>query len=157
MDGRLWKLPLLRRSSPTQRGVFFGIGIALISGGPLIPLVSDFDQRLSEQFFETLAQIGATLLIAFAVEQAALIRALGIRDLAREAFAGFAVCLGAMGVVGSGVALGLSQDAGHLRGPWDAALCAFSFVSIGLLGMLVAIRPMLAYDEIRARHRNSDE
>lgn len=56
---------------------------------------------------------GATLLIAFAVEQAALIRALGIRDPTREAFAGFSACLGAMGVVGSGVALWLSQDAGH--------------------------------------------
>lgn len=94
MEELVWKLPLLRRLSGIWRGVVIAGFLTALVSASLIPISPSLPSGSSSTLFDTLAEIGATLLIAYAVEQAALIRALGIRDLPREEFTGFAVAVG---------------------------------------------------------------
>jgi drug/metabolite transporter (DMT)-like permease len=98
-----------------------------------------------------LAQIGATLLIAYTVETSGLIKALHIRGGDHENWVGFVGGLGICGLLGIAFALMLSGHSGDL-GTVEEIGFVWAACSIGILGVLVASMPFLIYEWTHAVH-----
>lgn len=110
-----------------------------------IPASNRYAVDLSGQFFETVAQLGATLLVAYAFETGTMIKALRKRGPNQEKLVGFVSALGLSGLIGAATSLVLSEHGGQLS-TFELVACAFSLSSIGMLGLLVALQPVLIYE-----------
>jgi hypothetical protein len=110
----------------------------------------------SSGFFSDLAQIAATLFIAYVVEISRLIRTLIRRDRDAENWVGAIGGIGVAGAIGAGIALLISMDR-EPDGLWVDLGFAWAASSVILLGALVAAMPFLLYDWNRAAHLNPDE
>ncbi|HET8814012.1 MAG TPA: hypothetical protein VFM51_03565 [Solirubrobacterales bacterium] len=145
MKGLLWKLPVLRKPSPLWRGALvpaLPLGVMTLAA---IPASSRYAVRLSGDFFATAAQLGATLLVAYALESGAMIKALRRRGRNQEMLVGFISALGLSGMIGVAISLMLSEHGGRLS-TLELVASAFSLSAIGLLGALVALQPLLIYE-----------
>ncbi len=140
-----WKLPFLRRASPMRRGAIqAAFGVAGIAIGVDL-LFSFFSASPSAALAGDLAQIGATLLVAYGVEISWAVKASRARGADHKIWIGFVAALALCGLVGIGVALALSDPHGSLTTP-ERFLFSLSVGSIGLLGAVVALTPVIAYD-----------
>lgn len=93
------------------------------------------------------AQIGATLLVAYAIESSWLVRNSRVRNAPRENWLGFAVGIGLAGLTSVFVALGLAAriETGNWSWADDLAL-GFAVSGVLMVGALVAVFPCLIYE-----------
>jgi hypothetical protein len=99
----------------------------------------------SAHFFESLAQIGATVLVAYAVQTAWVLQVSHKRGAARENWVGMTTGLGVCAFLGIGIALFLSNHLGAL-GWLEECGFAWAIVSIGFLGLWIALQPWAMYE-----------
>lgn len=137
-----WLTPLWRGAVSTVASiilmtVLFAAGFGLLLDGPP-----------SAELFGQLAQIGATLLVAYSVAIVAAeqqLRTKGSRDV-HEDWLGFSVGAGVCGLLGIILAIGLSahRDAGYANLLDDIGLW-WCVSSIAVLGLMIAILPLASY------------
>ena len=120
-----------------------GLWLAVLLGVAFVP-------PPSEQLLSDVAGIGATLLIAYAVEVTWLVKVSEVASLTREEWIGFVTSFGVAGLIGIAVALGLAEHlaAGH-RNWLDHVGFAWVVSSLGLLGLSVAAQPLMTYEWLR--------
>lgn len=139
----MWKLPGLRHLSPMQRGLLEAFaatfGISLMSLLAVNRLFSDPAQASA-----ALAQISATLLVAYAVQMSWVVQNSRQRGSDRENWVGVTAGLGICAVLGIGMALALASHREPLN--WLEGL-GFAWVmsSSALLGFWIAIQPWAMY------------
>jgi hypothetical protein len=115
------------------------IAAGLLAGLAFVPLPAD-------RFFGSVAQIGATLLVAYAVEVSWLAKTSNRRGPSHQEWIGIASSTGVSGLSGIAVSLGIAEHlrAGHEN--WlDYVGFAWSVTSVLLLGLAVALQPLLTY------------
>lgn len=110
-----------------------------------IPASNRYAVDLSGEFFRTAAQLGATLLVAYALETGTMIKGVRKRGENQQQLVGFVSSLGLGGFVGVGIALMLSEHGGQLS-TLELIASAYSLSAIGMLGILVALQPLLIYE-----------
>ncbi len=143
MKGFWWKLPVLRDLSPMSRGVLEAVattfGCTLVSFFGLYHLFPEPAHTAS-----ALAQIGATLLVAYAVQMSWALQASRKRGSQRENWVGVTTGVGFCALVGILIALAL---AGHDESFNWLESFAFGWVviAIALLGIWVAFQPWAIY------------
>lgn len=100
----------------------------------------------SPELLRTVAVIGASLFIAYAVEAVWLVSRVAIHD-EYEQWLGFLIGTGIAGLLGIAVALLLSEHraAGHSNFI-DSLGTAWILISLLVLGALLVIQPLLAYE-----------
>ena len=131
----------LVRRFPVLHGTLNGLGsgLALLLAMALITFSVPVP---SPRLFENAAQIGATLVIAFAVEVTWLVNKSHPRGGPPEEWVVFVSFLGLMGLSGVGISLALVEHliAGHEN--WlDRLGFAWVLASLLLLGAIVALQP----------------
>jgi hypothetical protein len=152
------KLLVVRRITPVRQG--FGTAVALIFLGAVALAVfeSPFLSELPPSVLSNMGQIGATLLVAYAVETSWLVKQSRQRGSRNERWIGFVAGLGACGALGIAFAVALL---GHPRGPFNAVehwAAWWSVFSIGLLAGLVGALPYVLYEWAHALNTEySDE
>lgn len=105
-----------------------------------------------------MAGIGATLLIAYAIEISTFIRADYVRTPQRESWIGFVVGISVCGLAAIVVSLAMAERAEVGHWIWlDTAALAFSAISLFMLGLVVALLPALYYEWWRAVHIDPSE
>jgi hypothetical protein len=134
--------PLRRGAISTVASIIAMTALFTASFGALI------DAAPSAELFGQLAQIGATLLVAYSVAIVAAERQLRTKSSKdeHEDWLGFSVGAGACGLLGIILAVGLSahRDAGHANLLDDIGLW-WCVSSIGVLGLTIAILPLASY------------
>ncbi|MGN6558203.1 MAG: hypothetical protein ACTHLH_09365 [Solirubrobacterales bacterium] len=140
-----WKLPVLRGLSPTRRGfveavwvIFIGTAAATYAFKQLLPSPSG-------DVAGAFAQVGATLLVAYAVHTSWVLQNSSKRGSERENWVGIASGIGSCALIGIGIGLGLSGHRGSLNG-LEELLFAWTAVSVGFLGLWIALQPWAMYD-----------
>jgi hypothetical protein len=93
----------------------------------------------------SLAQIGATLLVAYAVEANWLLKRSHVRSKSRQNWVGFASGTAFCGVLAIGTALVLSSEA-QSHALTQRLLLAWTVASFFFLGVFVALSPSLVYE-----------
>jgi len=104
---------------------------------------------------EALAGVGATLFVSYSVGMSSLFQRIR-RDGETETLLGILVGLGLSGVVGVGFSLSLLDVTQPFIWPARFALCWAGESLVGLAGF-IAVLPLFAYEDARARHLNPDE
>lgn len=116
-----------------------GLFVAFVFSALFIPTPSD-------RLFDDVAQIGATLLIAFAIEASWLVKVSDRRSAKREEWIGFVSGLGVLGFSGVVASLALAE---HIRSGHDNWLGHLGFAwvvsTLLALGLIVAIQPSTVY------------
>jgi hypothetical protein len=154
----LWKLPLLRRLTQVQRGFLGAIALVLSMSLAFVLATNRYLSHREPRLLESLAQIGATLLVAYAVEVVWLLKTSRTRGDKQETFVGAAAGLGTCGVIGIAFALALSEHRGPSWATVEKLEFAWSAASLVLLGGLVGLLPVLMYDLSHSlRNEYSDE
>lgn len=94
---------------------------------------------------QSAAQIGATLLIAYAVETSWVVKSSNARGSKHEWWLGFVMGIGAAGLCGIGLALALSERLASDDWLWtDELLLGWVTASLAVLGCLIVSLPDLA-------------
>ena len=138
-----WKLPALRKLSPVSKGVLEAVAttfaIAIFSFVGIYQLFPEPGQTSA-----ALAQIGATLLIAYAVQTSWVLKASRKRGPDRENWVGVAAGIGFCALIGIFLALALAGHHEPLN--WLEAF-AFGWVVVAnvLLGGMIAFQPWAMY------------
>ncbi|HEU4706713.1 MAG TPA: hypothetical protein VFS64_05985 [Solirubrobacterales bacterium] len=91
------------------------------------------------------AQVGATLLVAYAVHTTWVLQNSPKRGHRRENWVGVASGVGSCAIIGIAFGLALSGQQGSLDG-WEQLLFAWTAVSVGFLGLWIALQPWAMYD-----------
>ncbi|HEY6144825.1 MAG TPA: hypothetical protein VIV13_01015, partial [Solirubrobacterales bacterium] len=133
MKGFWWKFPLLRSLSPMRRGfveAVWMIFLASVLTGYAINIAFSDPAAVSEP----LAQIGATLLVAYAVQTGWVVQNSRKRGGDRENWVGMASGIGCCTLVGVFVALCLSPHQESLD-LLEGFGFAWAVISIGFLGL----------------------
>jgi hypothetical protein len=120
-------------------------GIALTSA-LFVPAVDRYASNPPGSLFGDLAQVGATLLVAFAVEVSWALKVSTRRGRDSANWAGFGAGLGACGVVGIACALALSAHGTDALSVHEEFAFAWSAASLGMLGLFAGIFPLVAYE-----------
>lgn len=132
--------------SATLRGFLGATLLVLVSSFGLLPLISSASVEPSAELLRALGQIGATLLIAYAVEVSWLLKVSRARSERRATWVGYVSAIGTFGLIGIALALALSEHgASSYSLIAQFALCVALF-SLLLLGALVALLPLLVYE-----------
>jgi hypothetical protein len=143
----VWKLPGLRRMSSFQRGFSLAGGLIFFVSLALALFDGSITAKLPHAILSDIGQIGATLLVAYAVETSWLIKRSRSRGSEKENFVGFAAGLGSCGALGIAFAVALL---GHPKGlPFtdlEHFAAAWAMFSVTLLAGLVAMLPFVLYE-----------
>lgn len=124
-----------------------GAAFLVLAGSlALLPIVDVLDLGPSPELLRALAQVGATLLIAYAVEVSWLLKVSSGRNGHRAGWVGYATGVGACGLLGLTLALVLSEADTSSLGLGSQFLLAWVAFSLALLGLLVALLPLLVYE-----------
>lgn len=115
-----------------------------------------FDLRLSADLPAAMAQVGAALLVAYAVETSWVLKASRLRTARRRSWVGFTAAVGSAGLLGIAVCLVLAEDGG-VSGLLAEVAFLWSAVSLLLLGLIVALAPFFAFEWSRGGDPDSDE
>jgi hypothetical protein len=137
------------RLTPMRKGFASAVGIILFLAAVLTSCGAVVLSTPSAELLWALAQLGVGLLIAYSIALAAVEKDLsrkGTRNQ-HENWVGFVGGCGVCGLVGIGLALITASDleAGHTNLADQAGLW-WSASSIGMLGIMVAILPILSYE-----------
>ncbi len=139
-----WKLPLLRRLSSQQRGLTAAVAVVLVMSACASLPVNRYMNEPSATLCGNLAQIGATLLVAYALEMSWVLKISRRRSQGRETWVGVVSGFGLCALAGIAVALGLEDHVGF--GTFAQLAFSWSAASIGFLGVLIAIIPVLVHE-----------
>lgn len=144
--------------SPFAKGM--AVAVAFMLGGSVLVALMivglEVRSEISDDALGTIAQVGATLLVAYAVEMSWFIKASRTRGTDRENWVGFVTGIGISSAVGIGIAIAFigQKSTGFL----EAFACTWMIFSLGLLGLLVASLPYFLYEWVHAIHTDySDE
>lgn len=144
MKGFWWKLPLLRGLSPMRRGVLEPVVVVVIASGLCLWAVNSLFPH-PVRVCSDLAQLGATLLVAFAVETSWVLQHSRRRGSDEENWIGLLSGIGLCALVGIAIAFLLSDHAEPFG--WIEKIgFAWSLVSIGALGLFIALQPFATYE-----------
>jgi hypothetical protein len=145
MKGFWWKLPVLRGLSPVRRGFVEVFAVLGFSAAVLWPFFFWAGPEIPAETFDTGAQIGATLLVAYAIETSWWLKVSRRRSSNRENWVGYVSGIGLCGFIG--VAVSLILSVGPVDLSWfESYWMVWSFFTLLLLGGLVATLPMLIYE-----------
>jgi hypothetical protein len=145
-----WRLPLVRRLHPLARGLVVTGFIELILAAALVFSLHNSISHPQREFLGDLAGVGATIFVAFVIEMAAIMLWSTSYDAEDDALSGETAGFGFAALLGIGFALALSNHGESHALSWLEALgLSWSFVSLGILGAIVAAYPLLIYE----RHR----
>jgi hypothetical protein len=142
----LWRLPALNRLSATGRGAVeagFGIGTAAVAA---LIVISFWRLAPTPSTSSSLAQIGATLLVAYGVETNWLLKRSHVRSKSRQSWVGFASGIAFCGLFGIGTALALASEPQPPHTFAQHLLLAWTLASFFFLGTFVALSPSLVYE-----------
>lgn len=144
--------------SPLQQGVAWAALSIAFTAACLWPTLSAVAELPSPALLRYMAGIGATLLVAYAVESASAVKASRIRSPKQENWIGAIVGAAASGVVGIGISLSLAERArvGHW-GWFDDLAFAFAVSSLIFLALFVVLLPLLSYEELRGALRDEED
>ncbi|MGN6276720.1 MAG: hypothetical protein ACTHNP_12440 [Solirubrobacterales bacterium] len=140
------RLPLLRRMSPFQQGISLAAGWVLLWSLILAVINPALVRHLRQQTLSDVAQVGATLLVAYAVEMSWLVKRSLKRGGNTERWIGVVVGLGSSGVMGIIITLALVN---HPVGSLDLVerfAATWALFSLGLLALLIASLPYFLYE-----------
>jgi hypothetical protein len=139
-----WEWPVLRGLSPMNRGFVEALAVVLIAsalgGFGINWLFSD----PTGQLCGSLAQVGATLLVAYALQIGWVLENSRKRGVNRENWVGLTMGLACSALVGIGIALALSTRSGALDLAQGFGF-AWTVVSVAMLGVSVALAPWAMY------------
>jgi hypothetical protein len=148
MQGFWVKLPAWQRMSPMRQG-FWDAAVTIL----VIALLAWLVEMLislspTAPLLDSVAQIGATLLIAYVVEISWLVKASRSRDIEeRESRLGAFTGAGAAGLIGIVLSMILSGRAEAHRWIWLDEFCfGWVIASLLMLGITVVMRPMLTHE-----------
>lgn len=145
MKGFWWKLPIFRGLSPVRQGFAEFLTALGFSTALCLPFFHWASPEIPAETFDAMAQIGATLLIAYAVETSWWLKVSRRRSGTRENWVGYVSGIGLAGFIGVGASLILSTNPLDLS--WfESYLMVWAFITLLLLGSLVAILPLLIYE-----------
>jgi hypothetical protein len=136
-------MAVIRRLSPTRRGFFeavFVIFFASVAAGYGINRLFSNPSAVSD----SLAQIGATLLVAYAVQVGWVIQNSRTRGSNRENWAGVTTGVGCSGLIG--IAIGLCLSSKESLSLVEEFGFSWAVMSVGFLGLWIAIQPWAMYD-----------
>jgi hypothetical protein len=140
-----WKLPVLRGLSPLRRGFVEAVAFISLSSALCTWVLHEFISEASAGLCGSLAQIGATLLVAYAVHTAWVLQNSRKRSAQRENWVGITSGIGSCALTGIGIALLLSDPHGSLD--WIEAFgLGWAFISVAFLGIWIALQPWAMYD-----------
>jgi hypothetical protein len=152
---RIRLLPGLRSRSNIEFAVYATMFCVFVIAGFSAVSSPSFLRNPPNDLLEALAGVGATLFVSYSVGMSSLFQRIR-RDGETETLLGVLVGLGLSGVIGVGLSLALldvSQPFGWLA---RFALCWASGSLVGLAAF-IAVLPLFAYEDARARHVNQDE
>lgn len=137
---------------------FLGAGLLVVAGSlALLPLVNATDLTPTPGLLRSLAQIGATLLVAYAVEVSWLLKVSADRGESLASWIGYMTGIGASGLLGLALALLLSEHGGDSLSLVAQYAVGWVLVSLFLLGLLVALLPLLVYESAHAAGTESPD
>jgi cytochrome bd-type quinol oxidase subunit 2 len=149
-----WKLPLLRRVPSLWRGVFVLLLSELLLSAALVVFLRAHADRPQREFLSDLAGVGATIFVAFVIEMSAIVLWSTRYNSEDDALSGESVGFGLAALLGVGFALALTNhDRAHALTLLEELGFAWSLVSLGMLGLLVAAYPYMLYERNRPRAR----
>jgi Kef-type K+ transport system membrane component KefB len=143
--------------SPMARGFASALVAFAFTGLLARWLLAVLAARPSGELLRDMAVIGATLLIAYAIEMSAVVRVERVRTPNRENWIGFVVGSGVSGLIAIIISLGLAERAEVNHWIWlDQAAFAFAAMAFLGLGLLVALLPWLHYEWSRPEAPDDD-
>ncbi len=145
MRGVFWKLPGVSRLSPLQRGLFEAFGLVSLCSLAFVFAALRYADHLPHDLLTTFAQVGSALFIAYAVEVSSWMRISWRRGGDEENWLGTCIGLAICGLLGIGLLLVLSGGGGERSAIEELAFC-WAVVSLGLMGLMVAVLPWAIYE-----------
>jgi hypothetical protein len=127
-------------------GFLEGLGSIAVTSLGLAALASAFSvPHPSASLFESVAQIGAALFVAFAVTLTAVRRGKSGRAEHLD-WLGFGCGIGFAGLIGIGLSVALQafREADH-TGWIDLAGLAWALVALGMLGFVISVSPLMIF------------
>ena len=148
----------MKSMTPMRSGSAISVIGVCVLGVMLWWPLAELAERPSPELLRSLAAIGATLLIVYAVEFSAAIRSSRLLETSREVWVGAIVGAAAMGMIGVVLTLSLAERAQVGHWIWADAL-AFSFAvsSLILLAVFVVLLPQYAYEWSREADQMADD
>jgi NADH:ubiquinone oxidoreductase subunit 6 (subunit J) len=136
-----------------QRGFAWSVLTMLFVSVCFWPAVSGLAKQPSTGLLQTMATIGATLLVAYAVESAATTRGSFARTDTNETWLGVLVGAGAVGLLGIALALALGERAnvGHWNTLDDLGF-AIVVGSLLFLALILVLMPWFSHEWSRIAH-----
>lgn len=122
------------------------------------PSLSGLTDHPSGELLRYMAGIGATLLVAYAIEVSTVVRANYARRARLANWVGAVVGVGSCGLVAILVSLALAEraDVRHW-GRVDDGVMAFAAGSLTLLGISIVLMPLLHYEWLHAPVEEPDD
>ncbi len=129
----------------------FVASLCAVSFGSLgsLWMIHEYAGSMSGVLLSNVAQIAATLLVAYAVETSWLLKVDRRRGEDSENWAGIAAGVGSAGLLGIAFAIALSGQDGQ-RTMLESFLIGWTFVSTGMLGLIAALLPYAMYGWVHA-------
>lgn len=124
----------------------------------LWPSLAELAEQPSAGLLESMATIGAALLVAYAVESAAIARGSFARTNSNETWLGGLVAAGAVGLLGIVIALALGERArvGHWNALDDLAF-AIAAGSLLFLAVILVLMPWFSHEWSRIAHFDAED
>jgi drug/metabolite transporter (DMT)-like permease len=152
---RIRLLPGLRSRSNVEFGIYVALLCVLAIAGFASISSAPFLRNPPKPLLEALAGVGATLFVSYTVGMSSLFQRIR-RDGETETLLGVLVGLGLAGIGGVGLAVVLLDTATPFGWLGRFALC-WAGGSLVCLSGFIAVLPLFAYEDARARHLNPDE
>jgi hypothetical protein len=139
--------------SSLAKGLTAAVGVTACGSLAIaMPMVGfSADPYFSDEALSAMAQIGATLLIAYAVETCWFIKESKVRGRERENWVGFVAGVGVCSSLGLVLAVALLGN-GHMADLLEAYAAAWALFSLGFLAAIVALLPYVLYEWVHMIH-----
>jgi Kef-type K+ transport system membrane component KefB len=141
-----WNLPGFRRISRIGRATIEAVVATTLAAAASLIVVFGWHLDPSPEAAGTLAQVGATILVAYGVEASWLLKSSHVRSRNREAGVGTASGIAFCGLIGIACAVALSSEGHNSQSVFQKLLLGWILASFLFLGVFVALVPNLVYD-----------
>jgi len=141
-----------------KQGLLSSVLYVIALGLCFWPILSTLASQPSAQLLRYMGALGATMLVAYAIESSAAVRSTRFRDPTQERWIGALVGSASAGLLGIITALSLGERAAVGHWSWaDDLAFAFAFGSLALLGIFVVLLPFLTYEWSRLSNLDGDD